>query len=672
MIITGKIFSFDAGFTVTRESLGLPFLWSKIEKTLNDSKPKTIETTEKAQTFKMKCPEVEKLDDYGKTPNEKFWKSFPENVDLNCFHTPVKTEILEKMIKKCEKKWTIHEKKIAYKTLKDLKTGTTSKFKASPVPCENVTNGRSSIFFGQLITDSVASWVKKKFILGPFKNKPFEDICISPMIASKQKNKVRPILNLSAPEAKSVNDYMKKHLFRKLIMSSAKQFGQSLLKAGKNAVFSKTDIQDAYKMLPCHKNERRCFAFKWLDRYFIDISTPFGSKAAPSNFDDLAETIVNITKTISGTKKEWIHRQLDDVPVISPIGSGITEKFTKTYKTICKELNVPLAENCKKFEKAFDETTQGTVLGIEFDSKKLTWQLPIEKFEETIQILQQFRRKKTCTLIDFQKLHGKLNDFGQMNTFSKGFKFNQNAFLKQFETEKTWQLHIPENLRKELDIWEKMIIEAMNGQKIPEIIKSTPFICEKFISDAAGPKITWSLQHGHNVNLELDSGFACIGYRENDIHFACVNTWPIKMLQNFPSSSAILECIGLIAPFIVNPKMLVGKNILLQVDNSTCVFAWEKRVPKSNETLAILIQTLHIFEAALPCRIFIEHVKRNSNEWAILVDKCSRRSSIRAIDLKKIEGKTSKMDGPLVEWFEDPVNDWNLPLKIVKNAILKI
>jgi hypothetical protein len=57
------------------------------------------------------------------------------------------------------------------------------------------------------------------------------------------------------------------------------------------------------------------------------------------------------------------------VPVISPNGSGITEKFTKTYKRICEELNVPLAENCKKFEKAFDETTQGTVLGIIFDSK---------------------------------------------------------------------------------------------------------------------------------------------------------------------------------------------------------------------------------------------------------------------------------------------------------------
>jgi hypothetical protein len=29
------------------------------------------------------------------------------------------------------------------------------------------------------------------------------------------------------------------------------------------------------------------------------------------------------------------------------------------------------------------------------------------------------------------------------------------------------------------------------------------------------------------------------------------------------------------------------------------------------------------------------------------------------------------MDGPLVEWFEDPVNDWNLPLKIVKHAVRK-
>ena len=106
---------------------------------------------------------------------------------------------------------------------------------------------------------------------------------------------------------------------------------------GGNANFTKSDIQDAYKLIFCTPNERKFFAFKWLGKYFLDISTPFGSKAAPVNFDNLAETIVNITKTLTRTPNCWIHRQLDDVPIVTQKNSEIVNKFVKKYKEVCTE-----------------------------------------------------------------------------------------------------------------------------------------------------------------------------------------------------------------------------------------------------------------------------------------------------------------------------------------------
>jgi len=41
--------------------------------------------------------------------------------------------------------------------------------------------------------------------------------------------------------------------------------------------------------------------------------------------------------------------------------------------------------------------------------------------------------KNSCTLLDLQKLHGKINDFAQMCPFVKGFKFHQNKMLQEFE-----------------------------------------------------------------------------------------------------------------------------------------------------------------------------------------------------------------------------------------------
>ena len=212
-------------------------------------------------------------------------------------------------------------------------------------------------------------------------------------------------------------------------MSSAKKFSQTLIRMGKDAKFAKSDIVDAYKIIPCHASEWRFFGFKWLGKFFADTSSPFGSTSAPAGFDDFGETVTNIAATISETPKSLIHRQLDDVPVVAPASSNIEESFSNTNKNVCKKLNVELAPPCPSFEKAFEPSTTGTVLGIRFDSSKMTWKLPVDKWTETTWLLSSFLDKKSSYLLEFQKLHGKINDFAQLDIFLKGFRFFQNNFF---------------------------------------------------------------------------------------------------------------------------------------------------------------------------------------------------------------------------------------------------
>jgi len=654
----------DTGFFITRRLLGLPDDWGKVRKTFDNSRTNIPDFVPKSNTYKKKCPEIPRLKNYSSPPSPEFWKKFPKYKDLEKIKTPVNTKKLKLLIEKCKPSWSIHEIRIAEKTLVNLTKGTTSYFKTKPKPIKN-RNATSAIFYGEMITDAVAHWLKKRYAAGPFDTPPFPNMCISPLMASKQKNKIRPILNLSAPEGNSVNECMDAYLFRKLEITSARKFGQGILLAGKNAKFGKTDLQDAYKLLPCNKIEHPFFGFQWLDKVFVDISTPFGSRAAPSNFDDFGETLKNIVKTETNTKEKWIFRQLDDLPVISPENSEISKTFTKTYKETCKNLNIPLAENCPLNEKAFDPTTKGTVLGIEFDSEKLSWKLPKEKFEETLTMVSVFLNKKECFLLDIQKLLGKLNDFGQMHTFCKGFKYNQNNFVKSFQENQKLKQKIPEELKKEISVWAKNIIMCENGMNIPLIMESAPFIVEQYISDAAGPEIKETLNSGFLVSEDIDSGMASIGFNGDNIDFVCIHTWPKVFLKKFASKSAVFECIGLLAPLLMNSKNLKGKHICLEVDNTTCVYAWENRVAKNDEQLAILIQTMHILENLLTCKIYVKHTRRRSNKFAVLVDNCSRISSTKTRDLKMIEKTViTKLEGPIVNWIENPVIDWDLPLKI--------
>ena len=177
-------------------------------------------------------------------------------------------------------------------------------------------------------------------------------------------------------------------------MTSAKLFGQALLSMGPNSWFAKTDVENAYKLLHCRLEERPFFGFTWLGKFFFDISTPFGSKAAPANFDDLNETLVYISATLSKTPLSWVFKQLDDVPVLCPQNSSAAQQFYATYQAVCAAIGVPLAPHDPNRIKAFTPGQTGTVLGICFRSSDLSWKFPPNKWHATISLLDQFFNNK--------------------------------------------------------------------------------------------------------------------------------------------------------------------------------------------------------------------------------------------------------------------------------------
>jgi len=89
-------------------------------------------------------------------------------------------------------------------------------------------------------------------------------------MASVQRSKIRPILNLSSPRNRSFNDAIDPWHIEKLTMSSPRLFGESLVKMGEGAKFSKSDIQDAYKVIPNAKNQQHFYGMKWLGKFFYD------------------------------------------------------------------------------------------------------------------------------------------------------------------------------------------------------------------------------------------------------------------------------------------------------------------------------------------------------------------------------------------------------------------
>ena len=89
-------------------------------------------------------------------------------------------------------------------------------------------------------------------------------------MAIERNGKVRPVLNVSEPAGRSFNNNVDTNMIEKSYMSTTKEFGYALRKAGRKTVFSKFDVSDAYKNIPAKLEDLMLQGFCWLGRYFLE------------------------------------------------------------------------------------------------------------------------------------------------------------------------------------------------------------------------------------------------------------------------------------------------------------------------------------------------------------------------------------------------------------------
>ena len=658
----------------------MPAEWGSVDSWLSPTPCQWPKKTKITCEMVKKVPEIPPLDNYSKSAPDWFWEKFPKSDPEVLNRRKLNVKNLKKLIQKCWFDWTPAQRETAKRALRNADGGAHTKLKKSlgPLKAKNV---RSAHKNGMWMTDVIASWVKKGFVAGPFTRAPLKNFRQNPMMAAEQRTKVRPIMNLSAPLGESFNEAVDTRDLCKLRMSSAKLFGDALLKMGKRAVMSKFDIQDAYKLIQNHPSQRRLFGFKWLGKFFLDSTLVFGSKAAPEKFDSLPETLVNITCQLTSFPKSWVFRQLDDVPTVAPEGSSLAKKFADSYKSVCERCGVPLAEVCPSKEKAFELSTQGTVLGIRFDSEHLTWSISSEKQAVLLERIRVFCESKTTTLNEVQKLHGKLSDFAQMMQFMLGFRFNLLALLKKFHGQDQVRKLIPDTVKLDLQIWAKCIQSVGTGFPISEMRIGPPLSCLFFVSDAAGAAYQWEGEKKTNISLSGDRGVASVGFNSAGVDFVAILRWPDHLLfsakdwrgTDFGHKSSTLEMLGLILPFLGCPNRIRHRHVVLQVDNLAVVKAWERRLCRNDPETSCLIRALHILEGFLECVIHVAHCPRMSTPEATLADHLSRASTTTLKDRKEIEHlRVFSPKGSLTRWLKNPKPHWHLGQQIVQELIREL
>ena len=210
--------------------------WSRVSDWLNKDVTASYPPAPAMMEPEIKNLEVPELESYEVVPEESFWKSFPKRELPDKVTTRVNVLALRRRISAVKNRMSRTELNRAKRVLRNLREGA-SAFQKSELPPISTKNSKSAAAHGRVLTDTIATWVKKGFVAGPFVTPPVQGFRANPLGVVVRSGKVRPILNMSGPVGRSFNDNVNEKKLERLHMGTAKQFGQLLLKSGEGALF---------------------------------------------------------------------------------------------------------------------------------------------------------------------------------------------------------------------------------------------------------------------------------------------------------------------------------------------------------------------------------------------------------------------------------------------------
>ncbi len=145
------------------------------------------------------------------------------------------------------------------------------------------------------------------------------------------------------------------------------------------------DLKSAYRMVPIHPLDQPLLAVTWQGTTHVDTALPFELRSAPEIFSAVADTLAwaMVCNGMSGA----IH-YLDDFLFVATSQQATKNSLAIALKT-CHALEFPVAT-----DKTEGPATYLVFLGIQFDTRAGSLELPQRKLDQLHCLLQEWEGKR--------------------------------------------------------------------------------------------------------------------------------------------------------------------------------------------------------------------------------------------------------------------------------------
>ncbi|XP_063312611.1 uncharacterized protein LOC134612189 [Pelobates fuscus] len=272
--------------------------------------------------------------------------------------------------------------------------------------------------------------VDQGFVIGPFDTPPFAVWRTNPigLVTGKSSNKQRLILDLSAPHASatpSLNSLIPSEEFS-LQYATIDNAIMAILSAGIGAWLSKTDIVNAFKLLPIHPSLWHLHGVKWQELYYFFMRLTSSSKSSPRIFDLFAETLCWIL--LNTCRCPTIIHYLDDF--LSIESNLLPPSSLQATTRLFTQLGVPISPTKRE-----GPDTVINFLGVVLDSVHMQASLPREKIDGILAAIDFYLTEQSCSKKELQSLLGSLNFAMKMIPQGRAFISRLLSLFPRFQTD---------------------------------------------------------------------------------------------------------------------------------------------------------------------------------------------------------------------------------------------
>lgn len=402
--------------------------------------------------------------------------------------------------------------------------------------CKNLLSARTQ---PKVTAQLIQSEFEKGFLNGPFKEIPYSIFRINPVgvAEGKYSKKKRLIVDLSAPhdneDHESLNNLINKEEFSLKYVTIDQAI--AIIKCnGEGSLLCKTDITDAFKIIPIHPSLWPFHGIKWDLQYYFYNKLVFGSRSSPKIFDTLSTAVCWIARHRFGIHN--ILHLLDDFLTVDPPYSN-AEKTMTNLLDIFSRLGIPIASH-----KTVGPTTCLEYLGITLDTVNMEARLPSEKIDRIVALLNEFKAKKSCTKRELLSLLGHLNFACRVIYPGRSF-ISYLISLSTTVSELHHHIQLSEECRLDLDMWHKFLRE-WNG---------TAFFLNDDVSKAA------------DMHLYTDATDKSFGGLFNNRWFQ--GYFPAEVFKWEATSMAFYELFPIVMACVLWGHYWPRKRILFHCDN---------------------------------------------------------------------------------------------------------